>query len=141
VVAETVSDPGKSNQIYASVFGVNSHLNPVPPSPSLSFPEPPSEALDGAIISGDDISSFTTNLLMVAFGLGSSSMRGNLDPSPSLVGDKDILLESVEPSLDVSKWRGREDEGPEVFKLNRELGCVIDRSPSPPILRDGQFRE
>jgi len=68
-------------------------------------------------------------------------MRGSLDPSPSLVGDSGILLESVEVSLDVSKWRGREDEGPEAFKLNRELGCEVDRSTSPPILRDGQFRE
>lgn len=68
-------------------------------------------------------------------------MRGSLDPSPSLVGDRGTLLESVEVSLDVSKWRGREDEDPEAFKLNRELGCEIVRSLSPPMLRDGQFRE
>lgn len=68
-------------------------------------------------------------------------MRGNLDPSLSLVGDSDPLLESVVLSLDVSKWRGKEDEGPEVFKLNRGLGCVSVWSPSPPIPRDGQFRE
>lgn len=68
-------------------------------------------------------------------------MRGNFDPSSSLVGDRDLLLESVELSLDVSKWRGREAEDPEVFKLNRAFGCVIVRSPSPPLLRDGQFRE
>jgi hypothetical protein len=68
-------------------------------------------------------------------------MRGSFDPSPSLVGDRDLLLESVELSLDVSKWRGREAEDPEVFKPNRALGCAIVRSPSPPMLRDGQFRE
>lgn len=68
-------------------------------------------------------------------------MRGSFDPSPSLVGDKDLLLESVEFSLDVSKWRGREAEGPGVFKLSRVLGCMIARSPSPLMLRDGQFRE
>jgi len=67
-------------------------------------------------------------------------MRGNFDPSPSLVGDRDLLLESVELNLDVSKLRGREAEDPELFKLNRVL-CVIVRPPSPPILRDGQFRE
>ena len=127
--------------IYAPRFGANSHLNPGPPSPSPDIPGPPSEGLEGAIISEDDISSFTMNLLVLEFRLGSSSMRGNFDPSPSLVGDRDRLLESVELSLDVSKWRGREDEGPEVFRLNRGLGCVIARSPSPPILRDGQFRE
>ena len=80
-------------------------------------------------------------LLVLSFRLGSSAIQGSLDPSPSLVGDSDTLLESVEVSLDVSKWRGREDEDPEAFKLNRGLGCEIVRSPSPPILRDGQFRE
>jgi hypothetical protein len=68
-------------------------------------------------------------------------MRGSLDPFPSLVGDKDLLPESVEVSLDVSKWRGSEDEDPEVFKPNRALDCGIDLSSSLPILRDGQFRE
>jgi len=68
-------------------------------------------------------------------------MRGSLAPSPSLVGDRDVLLGSVEVSLDVSKWRDKEDEEPEAFKLNREPGCEIVRSPSPPVLRDGQFRE
>jgi len=81
------------------------------------------------------------NLLVLAFGLGSSGMRGSFAPSPSLVGDKALPPESVEASLDVSKWRGREDEDPEVFNLNREVGWESDRSPSPPTLRDGQFRE
>lgn len=67
-------------------------------------------------------------------------MRGNLDPSPSLFGDSDVLLESVEESLGVPKWRGREDEDPEGFKLNREFGCESDRSSSPPIFRSGKFR-
>jgi len=89
------------------------------------------------MISGDDISSFTNRLLVLPFRLGFSAMRGSLDLSPSLVGDRDTLLESVEVSLDVSKWRGREDEDPEAFRLNRELGCEIARSSSPPI---GQFR-
>ena len=127
--------------MYAPRFGADSHLNPLPPSPSPGFPAPPSKGLEDAEISGDDISSFTRNLLILPFGLESSSMRGNLDTSPSLVGDKDLLPESVEVSLDVSRWRGWEDKDPEVFKLNRELDCEIDRSPSPPILRDGQLRE
>ena len=67
-------------------------------------------------------------------------MRGSLEPSPSLVGDRDLLTESAEPNLDVSKRRGREEEDPEVFKLNRGLCCEIDRSASSPMLRDGQFR-
>lgn len=70
-------------------------------------------------MSGDDISSLTRNLLPL--GLGPSSMRGSLDPS-SLVGDKDVLPEYVEANLDVSKCRGKEDEDPEVFKLNRVFG-------------------
>ena len=127
--------------IYASSCGTNSHLNPWPPSPSLCLPVPPRESLEGVIVSGDDISSFTSSLLVLPFELRSSRMRGNRDPSPSLVGDRDILLENVEVSLDVSKWRGWEDGGPEVFKLNRELDCEILWSPPPPALRDGQFRE
>ena len=55
-------------------------------------------------------------------------MRGNLDPSPSLVGDKDLLAEREVFNLNMSKWRGREDEDPGAFKLNRGLGCGIDRS-------------
>lgn len=126
--------------MYALIFGTNSRLNPGTPSPPASLPGPPSEDLEGAVISGDDISSFTMNLLVSVFWLGSSTMRGSFDPSPPLVGDSDLLLGNVELSLDVSKWRGREDEDPEVFKLNRG-GCAIARSPSPPMLRDGQFRE
>ena len=127
--------------MYASGFGADLHLNPGPPSLSLDFPVPPKESLEGAVASGDGISSFTRNLLALAFGLGTSGMRGNLDPSPSLFGDKDPRPGSADVSLDVSKWRGREDEDPEVVKLNRVLGCGIDRSPSPPILRGGQLRE
>ena len=67
-------------------------------------------------------------------------MGGSLDPPPSLVGDSDLLAEREELNLDVSKCRGREEEDPEVFKLNRGLGRWADRS-SPPIPRDDQFRE
>jgi hypothetical protein len=67
-------------------------------------------------------------------------MRGSLDPSPSLVGDKDFLVEREVLNLDMSKWRGREDEDPGAFKLNRGLGCAIDWS-SPPMFWDGQVRE
>lgn len=79
--------------------------------------------------------------LTLPLGLEFSNMRGSLDPSPSRFGDKDLLAESVEANLDVSKWRGREDEDPEAFKLNRELGCGIVLSPSPVIPRDDQLRE
>lgn len=125
--------------MYASRVWVSSRLNLGAPSPSGIFPGPPNNGLESAEASGDDFSSFTMNLLVLA--LGSSSIRGNLDPSPSLVGDIDLLLERVEFSLDVLKWRGREDDGPEAFRPNRALCCEVVRSSSPPIPRDGQFRE
>ena len=87
--------------IYASNFGTDSHLNPIPSSPSPGFPGPPNGGLEAAGISGEDISSFMRNLLVPGFG--SSGIRGNFDPFPSLVGDKDLLTEREELSLDVSK--------------------------------------
>jgi hypothetical protein len=80
------------------------------------------------------------DLLVIRLELGSSGMRGSLDPSPSLVGDNDLLTEREELNLEASKWRGRVDKDPDVFRLYRGLGCGIDRS-SPPMLRLGQFRE
>lgn len=141
VVEETIfeSEGIDSGECMRRGFWANSRLNLGAPSPLATFPEPPNKGLERVEASGDDFSSFTMNLLVLA--LGSSRMRGNLDPSPSLVGEIDLLLERVEFNLDASKWRGREDEGPEAFRLNRALGCEVVRSPSPLIPRDGQFRE
>lgn len=89
--------------IYASSSSTDSHLNPVPPSPSLGFPGIPNESVEIAGISGEDISSFTRNLLALGFGLGPSGMEGSLGPPPSLVGDKDLLVEREELNFDASK--------------------------------------
>lgn len=141
MVVESILDQGGGiRPIYASRSGADSHLNPTPPSPSFGFPGTPNERDGAAEISGEDISSFTRNLLAPGFELGPSSMAANLDPPPSLVGDKDLLVEREALNLDASKCRGREEEDPEVFMLNRGLDCGIDLS-SPPTLRDCQFRE
>lgn len=126
--------------IYAPSSGTDSHLNPIPPSASLVLPGTPNERVRAAGIPGEDISSFTRNLLAFGFGLGPSSMGGSLDPPPSRVGDKDLLAEREELNLDVSKCRGMEGEVSEAFKLNRGFSCGIDRS-SPPMVRDCQSRE
>lgn len=141
MILETIFDQGEQiRPIYASSSSTDSHLNPIPPSPALGFPGAPNESVEAAGISGEDISSLTRNPLVLGFWLRFSGMERNLDPPPSLVGDSDLLAEREELNLNGSKCRGKEEEDPGVFKLNRGLDCEIDRS-SPSIPRDCQFRE
>ena len=140
MVVETIFDQrSRIRPIYASNPGIDLHLNPVPPSPSLSFLGTVKESVEAAGISGEDISSFTRNLLELEFTFAPSGMGGSLDMLASLVGDNDLLAEREEFNLDASKCRGREEDTG-VFKLNRGPGCGIDRS-SPTMLLDCQFRE